>query len=85
MSATALALVLGSAGVHAFWNLIYKNAENKDVFAFWKTGVSVILLTALSVGWGIRAQPIDTDVYLRAAISGIAYALFFIFMSASYR
>ncbi len=84
MSLSAIAFVLGSAGVHAFWNLIYKNANDKVAFAFWKTGVGVILLTALALGYGARAQPIDPEVYLRATVSGIAYALFFIFMSASY-
>ncbi len=84
MSLAAIAFVLASAGVHAFWNLMYKSADDKVAFAFWKTGVGVVLLTMLALGYGARAQPIDPQVYVRVLVSGIAYALFFIFMSASY-
>ncbi len=84
MTSAALLLVLGSASVHAYWNLIYKSATNKDAFALLKSIGSFFLLLGPAV-WGMYRLPPEPALWWRAAISGASYAGFFIFLSAGYR
>lgn len=83
MSGTALALVLGSAAVHAFWNLIYKQSEDKIGFAFFKSLGSLAVLTPFAV-WGAATTPVAGEAWIRAIVSGVGYGLFFIFLSEGY-
>jgi drug/metabolite transporter (DMT)-like permease len=84
LSTLALILVLGSAVVHAIWNLIYKSARNKDAFAFLKAAGSSVILTG-AAAWAVTQHQPEPGMWLRAILSGFAYAAFFVALSASYR
>lgn len=84
VTSAALLLVLGSASIHAYWNLIYKAAANKDAFALLKSVCSFLLLLGPAL-WGMHHMPPEPSLWSRAAISGVGYAAFFIFLSAGYR
>lgn len=84
MSPLALALVLGSASIHALWNILYKNAGNKDAFAFLKTLGSLTILSLVAC-WAVGVHRPESTLWLRSTISGVGYAAFFIFLSIGYR
>jgi drug/metabolite transporter (DMT)-like permease len=84
VTSAALLLVLGSASIHAYWNMIYKATTNKDAFALLKSVCSFALLTGPAI-WGMHHLAPQPSLWPRAAISGVGYAAFFIFLSAGYR
>lgn len=84
MSTNALLLVLASAVVHAYWNLLYKTAEDKQAFPVFKSIASCLMLTVLGTVWWIHDPPGSLGFLSFAALSGVCYAGYYIFMSAAY-
>jgi len=83
LSPVALALILASAAIHALWNMIYKRSNRLYAFPLFKSMASLALLLPLGV-WGFtRLQP-EPQLLWRAPLSGLFYALYFVFMSAAF-
>lgn len=84
MSTNALFLVLASAAGHAYWNFLYKKAEDKQAFPVFKSIASWLILTTLGVIWWAMEPPVSLDFMPFAALSGVCYAGYFVFMSAAF-
>ncbi len=84
MPASALVLVLISAAMHAVWNTYYKRAEDKQAFPLFKSLFSWGFLVAAGLPAMLMSPPSGPEVYPRAALSGLCYAFYFIFMSAAF-
>ena len=79
MPATALALVLTAALLHAAWNLLVKRATERLLFTWWSLVVGALLLTPLAVAGPLppaRAWP----YVVASAVAEAAY--FFILIHA---
>jgi drug/metabolite transporter (DMT)-like permease len=85
VTSSALALVLASAAIHAYWNLIYKTSANQNTFAALKSACSWVMLAPFALWGAAHHSPPHPDLLWRAALSGAGYAGYFIFLSAGYR
>jgi drug/metabolite transporter (DMT)-like permease len=81
---TALVLVLGSAVVHAYWNLLYKQAKDKQAFPVFKSLGSWVIMALLGAIWWTIEPPTSLEFIPLAVLSGACYAGYFVFMSAAY-
>ena len=84
MPTTALVLVLGSAVVHAYWNLLYKQAKDKQAFPVFKSLGSWVIMALLGAIWWTIEPPTSLEFIPLAVLSGACYAGYFVFMSAAY-
>jgi len=80
----ALALILASAVIHAVWNMIYKKSNRLYAFPLFKSLTSLALLLPFGL-WGFLQHPPDPQLLWRAPLSGVFYALYFVFISAAFR
>jgi drug/metabolite transporter (DMT)-like permease len=79
MPAAALGLVLGAAIFHSAWNLLVKQARNKQVFLMWAALVSVLSFPAL-----FFLPPVPAQIWPYIIASAIAEALYYIALVWAY-
>ncbi|MBO0779073.1 MAG: EamA family transporter [Ktedonobacteraceae bacterium] len=79
MPLAALSIVLGAAVLHAVWNLLLKQAHNKQVFLMWATLTCVICLPSV-----LFLTPVPEQVWPFIFFSALAEALYFILLTWAY-
>lgn len=70
MTAAAFSLVLVSAVLHAAWNFLLKNSDDKTAFFWWTCGVSAVLVVPIAVTaalirgpeWAVLAYGLGTAI-----------------------
>jgi drug/metabolite transporter (DMT)-like permease len=85
MSATAFLLIIFSALMHAFWNLLVKRSVHKTVFVWWMFLMSGGMLNLYILS---RAEPIPQpglQVLLFAFGGAICFVLYHLFNGRAYR
>lgn len=83
MSAPALALVVGSAFLHAAWNLLYKRALDKPSFA-WLFGLATVVIYLPAFLLLAFRSPIPPEGWQLMATSGALHSLYFYFLGRGY-
>jgi drug/metabolite transporter (DMT)-like permease len=86
VSPTALLLLLVAAALHAGWNLLVKQADDKQAFTWWSlvTGLLFfvpVLLASLLLG----GHPLPARVWPYALGSALCEAAYFVALAAAYR
>ena len=84
MSTLAFTLILFSALMHAFWNLLVKRSQDKTVFIWWMFVASTGLMTLALPVAGPFPQPSWRVVGL-AAVGGLCFMLYHLFTGRAYR
>jgi len=84
MSNLAFTLILFSALVHAFWNLLVKRSQDKTVFIWWMFVASGSLMTLALPLVGPFPLPSWRVVGL-AAVGGLCFMLYHLFTGRAYR
>ncbi len=84
MSTLAFTLILFSALMHAFWNLLVKRSQDKTVFIWWMFVASgSLMVVALPV---VGSFPLPSwRVVGLAAIGGVCFMLYHLFTGRAYR
>jgi drug/metabolite transporter (DMT)-like permease len=85
MSATAFSLILFSALMHAFWNLLVKRSVHKTVFVWWMFLMSGSMLNIYIL---FRPEPLpipDMPVLLFALGGAVCFVLYHLFNGRAYR
>jgi len=82
LSATALALVLASAFLHAVWSVAIKQSGDPLCFNLLQSWVAALGL-ALAAAW-IPWTAISSEVWLLLALTGPTHALYLYWMSRAY-
>jgi len=82
MSTGSILLVLLSASIHVWWNLLTKSSRSPKAFSLLK---GTVLMGVAGVA-GIRTplHEIPTDVWAYLAASGVAHALYILALTSSY-
>ncbi len=81
MSFTALSLLIGAAILHAVWNLLLKQANEKYIVTWWALLIgSLCFLPLMFIGqtFSLHALPL-------AVVSALFEAAYFVFLAAAYR
>jgi drug/metabolite transporter (DMT)-like permease len=86
MPLSALALVLGAAFIHAYWNLLVKRAEGGSAFVWLFSLASAVLYLPIVVAL-IVIQPPDYGMFEYALIlaSGVLHLLYALTLNHGYR
>ncbi|MCK4507244.1 MAG: EamA family transporter, partial [Desulfuromonadales bacterium] len=84
MSTLAFTLILFSALMHAFWNLLVKRSQDKTVFIWWMFVASGSLMVMALPMVGTFPLPSWRVVGL-AAIGGVCFMLYHLFTGRAYR
>ncbi len=84
MSADALALILGAAGIHAAWNLLAKRAKDQAAFLFLATAAAAALGLPLAL-FALATASVPAPGLAAAAASGVVHAAYFALLGAGYR
>ena len=79
MPLAALGIILCAAVLHAGWNLLVKQARNKQVFLMWSTLCSLTCLPAL-----FFLPPLPAQVWALVLSSASAEALYFLSLAWAY-
>ncbi len=80
MPTSAIALLLGSAFLHAIWNLILKNSEDKFIAMGWQVILSSIAAIIALFFIGLPPQ----SMWLFAGISTVLEVLYFLLLMYAY-
>ncbi|HBE29035.1 MAG TPA: hypothetical protein DDW25_09125, partial [Ktedonobacter sp.] len=80
MPLTALGLLLLAAVLHAIWNLLVKNARQKQVFTWWALAVGAVFFAPLLLL--TRVFPIQ--VWPLVICSGLVEAVYYITLTRAY-
>lgn len=83
MTTLALALVLGSAGLHAVWNFLYKRARDKRAFA-WLFGLASVAIYAPVFAIVVSREPVSTAGWLAVLLSAVVHTLYFFTLGSGY-
>jgi drug/metabolite transporter (DMT)-like permease len=86
MSATALALVIAAAIMHATWNLAAKKAQGGQLFLV-LCSLSTLVIYALPVAWVVARDglPTGTAAWVAMAASGALHLVYFTVLQKGYR
>ncbi len=84
MSTLAFTLILFSALMHAFWNLLVKRSQDKTIFIWWMFVASGSLMVMALPMVGTFPLPSWRVVGL-AAIGGVCFMLYHLFTGRAYR
>jgi len=85
MSNTAFTLIVISAVMHAFWNLLVKRSRHKTVFIWWMFVASFAIFT---VALPFTAEPIklpDSSTAILIVIGAVCYVLYHLLNGRAYR
>jgi drug/metabolite transporter (DMT)-like permease len=86
LTAAALALVIGSALLHATWNLLAKRARGGVAFLFLLTAGTAVVYAPVAAVYGLLARPQLTAGHAAAAfVSGIIHVGYFVCLQRGYR
>ena len=86
MTGLALALVLGSAVLHASWNLIAKQARGGIGFLWLFAVMTAVIYAPVAVIYYLAAKPIFTSTHLVfALVSAVIHVGYFICLQRGYR
>ena len=86
MTTVALALVVGSAILHALWNLAAKRAHSSGVSFVWSCSALSALLWAPLALWleGATMPSLPTSIWVLAASSALLHIAYFITLRRAY-
>ncbi|PLX73521.1 MAG: EamA family transporter [Desulfuromonas sp.] len=85
MSTTAFILIVFSALMHAFWNLLVKSSHHKTVFIWWMFAISGSMFNIYLL---LRPEPFpvpDLKVLALALGGSVCFVLYHLFNGRSYR
>ncbi|MFA5516111.1 MAG: EamA family transporter [Desulfuromonadales bacterium] len=85
MSSLAFMLILISAVMHAFWNLLVKRSRDKTVFIWWMFVMSGALLNLLLPLQAEAFPPVSAKVLLLGAAGGACFVLYHLLNGRAYR
>jgi len=86
MPASALAMVLIAALLHALWNLAAKQAGGNHHFAFISGAMVVVLWAPVALWFGLRELPLwGVQAWLTVLASAVVHLLYFNVLLAGYR
>ncbi len=85
MSTFALLLLLGSAVMHAAWNLLVKHSGDKIAFIWWMFAASLILMQATVLALPGAMPDLSWPVLLLAIAGAGCFALFHLLNGMAYR
>jgi drug/metabolite transporter (DMT)-like permease len=86
MSATALALVIAAAIMHATWNLAAKKAQGGQLFLV-LCSLSTLVIYAIPTAWLVARDglPTGTAAWLAMSASGALHLIYFTVLQKGYR
>lgn len=86
MTATALILVLASAGAHATWNLLFKQAAG-GVALVWLSALAAVACYSpvVAVDLALGHGSVDATLVGFAGVSGVIHAVYFLVLQRAYR
>ena len=84
MSSFALLLIVISAIMHAFWNLLVKRSRDKTVFIWWMFIASGSLMN-LALPFVSSFPPLDARVFGLVVSGGACFVLYHLFNGRAYR
>ena len=79
----ALALVLSSAGAHATWNLLLKQAQQQEVFAWWLSAFAVVGALPVALPLALQTAFEPTGLWFVAA-SALVHICYYLFLGRSF-
>jgi drug/metabolite transporter (DMT)-like permease len=85
MSLTAAVLIIISAFMHAFWNLIGKRQQASLAFFTISSATLVLLTSPLLILYHRSLPAVPPSVWLLLAATGMAQAVYFLGLTAAYR
>ncbi len=86
MTILALALVVGSAVLHATWNLLAKRGAGGVGFVWLFSVVTLCLYVPIAIAWMAHFRPAFTSTHLAFALgSGVLHVGYFVFLQRGYR
>ncbi len=86
MTGLALALVLGSAVIHASWNLIAKQAKGGVGFLWLFAVMTAVIYLPVAATYYLIARPTFTLTHLLfAVVSAVIHVGYFVFLQRGYR
>ena len=80
MSAIAIVLLLGSAALHALWNLLLKQSQEKYLAMGWQVIISAVLSIFIIFFIGLPPR----SMWLFVGISAVLEAIYFVLLSIAY-
>lgn len=81
-----MALVLGSAVVHASWNLIAKQAKGGAGFLWLFAVMTAVIYLPVALTYFLVARPVFTWTHLLfAVVSAVIHVGYFVFLQRGYR
>src|SRR5512141_1457437 len=80
MSFLALALLLGSAVLHAFWNLLLKQSDRKYIAMAWQIILSGLMALGALFFTGLPPR----SMWLLAVLSAILESIYFVLLTFAY-
>ena len=84
MSNLALVLIVISAVMHAFWNLLVKRSRDKTVFIWWMFIASGVLIS-LAVPFADPFPPLNAHLLGMEVAGGACFVLYHLFNGRAYR
>jgi drug/metabolite transporter (DMT)-like permease len=85
MSSLAFFLIVVSAVMHAFWNLLVKRSRDKTVFIWWMFVMSGGLMNLLLPFLPGSLPPLSERIFLVSAAGGGCFVLYHLFNGRAYR
>ncbi len=80
MSPLALVMIIGSAFMHAGWNLLVKRASNKEVFMWWALLIGALIYSPIL----LANLPIPIEVWPYAVLSALLEVFYFWILTRAY-
>src|SRR5512145_15815 len=84
MSTLALLLIIISAVMHAFWNLLVKRSRDKTVFIWWMFIASGLLMN-LALPFAGPFPPMDARLFGLVVAGSACFVLYHLFNGRAYR
>jgi drug/metabolite transporter (DMT)-like permease len=85
MDSLALILIIFSALMHAFWNLLVKQSRDKTIFIWWMFLCSWSLMSIFVFGSGKSLPELSIRSLALAAAAAVCFVLYHWFTGFAYR
>ncbi len=84
MEILPLLLVITSAFIHAFWNMLAKKASDKLSFLWWSLVFGFVIYTFSFMSFGYNGAPIPSQGFIFILLSGVFHAMYFTSLGIAY-